>query len=219
MKTKNVPNTEIDLKSKIRDQYLDHVLSHGKNPTSVYVFAKNCGIEESEFYEHFNSFDAIEKDIWQTILQGTIDRIQSSTEYGNFSVREKILTFYYTLIEELKARRSYVSHSSKGWIKPGTATISKEAARKVLEPYFEGLISEGFEQGELIKRSVISDFYKKAMVMQFWFVLDFWLKDTSPAFEDTDAAIEKAVNLGFEIMKENTVDKAVDLAKFLWGRK
>jgi hypothetical protein len=44
------------------------------------------------------------------------------------------------------------------------------------------------------------------------------MTDESRDFEDTDAAIEKGVNLGFDLMKENTLDKAFDLAKFLWGR-
>jgi hypothetical protein len=55
-------------------------------------------------------------------------------------------------------------------------------------------------------------------MVQFWFIIQFWMTDESRDFEDTDAAIEKGVNLGFDLMKENTLDKAFDLAKFLWGR-
>jgi len=218
MKTKSVSKTEIDLKTKVQSEYLDFVLTEGKNPTSVYLFAKSVGMTEAEFYQHYNSFDAIAVDIWEGLLQGTINRIEASAEYAEFSVRERILTFYYTIIETLKAQRSYVSYSSKGWFRPGNNLPAKKAVEKILAPYFEILVNQGFETGELASRTKISDYYQKALIVQFWFILDFWLKDNSKEFEDTDAAIEKAVNLGLDLMKENTLDKAFDFAKFLIGR-
>jgi len=219
MKTKVASKTETDLKSKVQSEYLDFVLTEGKNPTSVYLFTKRLGITESEFYQHYNSFDAIALDVWEGLLQSTIDRIESSKEYVAFSVRERILTFYFTVIETLKGQRSYVSYSTKGWFKPGNNLPAKKAVEKILEPYFEKLVSQGFETGELADRTKISDYYRKALIVQFWFILDFWLKDESKDFEDTDAVIEKAVNLGLDLMKENTLDKALDFAKFLIGRK
>jgi hypothetical protein len=56
------------------------------------------------------------------------------------------------------------------------------------------------------------------MVIQFWLVLDFWIKDSSRDFEDTDAFIEKTVHLGLSMMQESTIDKAIDLVRFLVGR-
>jgi AcrR family transcriptional regulator len=219
MKTKSAPKTETNLKSKVMDGYIDYVLTEGKNPTSVYLFAKNIGIEEGQFYQHYNSFDAIAVDIWESFLEDTITRIQSGEEYAGFSTRERILTFYYTLIEVLKKNRSYVAFSSKGWMKPGSGLPAKKAVERKLEPFFEQLIDNGFQSGELAERPKISDFYTNALKVQFWFILDFWLKDQSREFEDTDAAIEKAINLGFGLMSENTLDKAFDFVKFLWGRR
>ena len=219
MKTKIASNTETDLKSKIQSEYLDFVLTEGKNPTSVYLFAKRVGIAEAEFYQHYNSFDAIALNIWEGFLQGTIDRVEASDEYAAFTVRERILTFYFTVIETLKGQRSYVAYSSKAWFKPGNNLPAKKAVEKILEPYFEKLVNQGFETGELADRTKISDYYQKALIVKFWFLLNFWLKDMSKDFEDTDAAIEKAVNLGLDLMKENTLDKAFDFAKFLIGRR
>lgn len=51
------------------------------------------------------------------------------------------------------------------------------------------------------------------------FVVDYWIKDTSSGFEQTDAAIEKAVNLSFELLSESTLDRALDFVKFLWQSK
>ena len=54
---------------KIREGYIAHILEHGERPASIYKFIKGIKIKEEEFYNHFNSFDNIEKDIW---LSGSI---------------------------------------------------------------------------------------------------------------------------------------------------
>ena len=41
---------------KIVEMYIDYVLTEQKDPASIYAFAKHLGIEESEFYKHFNHF-------------------------------------------------------------------------------------------------------------------------------------------------------------------
>ncbi len=57
----------------------------------------------------------------------------------------------------------------------------------------------------------------------FWvqalFVLKYWIEDSSINFEMTDAAIEKAVNLSFQLMHSNTLDSLLDFGKFILTRK
>jgi len=55
--------------------------------------------------------------------------------------------------------------------------------------------------------------------LQFLFVLNFWLNDDSAQFEKTDAAIEKAVHLSFDLMGKGPLDTMVDFAKFLYQNK
>jgi hypothetical protein len=218
MKSKTSSGPVTDLKTKIKDAYLDYVLTEGKNPTSVYHFAKNAGFQESEFYQFFNSFDAVSKGIWETLLDGVFSRLEGSEEYAGFSVREKILTFYFTLVQEFRNQRSYVSYSAKDWLRPGRKDAVQSFVGNRITEFFEPLVMQGYETGELFNRTKASDYYVKAMVLQFWFLVDFWIRDSSSDFEDTDALIEKSVHLGFGLMQESTLDKAFDLAKFLLGR-
>ena len=44
--------------------YMDYVLENNHKPTSVYAFAKANNFEEATFYEHFGSFETIEKFIF-----------------------------------------------------------------------------------------------------------------------------------------------------------
>lgn len=218
MKSKTSSGTGTDLKTKIKEAYLDYVLTEGVNPTSVYHLSKNKDFTESDFYQIYNTFDAVSKDIWETILQQVFTSLETSDEYAGFSVREKVLSFYFTLVQEFRKQRSYVSYSAKNWARPGTKNAVQISIAKMVGEHFEKLVQEGYETGELINRSLVSSYYSKAMLAQFWLVVDFWIKDTSSDFEDTDAFIEKTINLGFGMMAENTLDKAFDLAKFLWGR-
>jgi ubiquinone biosynthesis protein COQ9 len=49
--------------------------------------------------------------------------------------------------------------------------------------------------------------------------LKFWIDDTSNAFEKTDAAIEKSVNLAMDLMGKSPLDAALDFGKFLFQNK
>ena len=48
------------------------------------------------------------------------------------------------------------------------------------------------------------------------FVLMFWIKDESAEFEKTDEAIEKSVNLAFDLMGKGVVDNVFEFGKFLY---
>jgi len=50
-------------------------------------------------------------------------------------------------------------------------------------------------------------------------VLRYWIKDDSERFEMTDAAIEKAVNLSFQLISSGTLDSILDFGKFVFARK
>jgi len=218
MKSKTTAKTEVDLKTTITTAYVDYVLKEGKNPISIYQFAHQAGITEGEFYTCFNNFEAVANEVWKSTLDTAFATLEGSPEYAGFSVREKCLLFYFTVVQEFKNQRSYVTFSSRNWLRPGKKDGLKTWVEKRLGTYFDSLIQEGFDKGELFNRTFISNYYKQALTLQFFLVLDFWVKDTSIDFEDTDAYIEKTVHLGFGMMQENTLDKAVDLARFMAGR-
>ena len=50
----------------------------------------------------------LENAIWLSFFEKTISIIENDAAYPEYSVREKVLAFYYTLIEVLKENRSYV---------------------------------------------------------------------------------------------------------------
>jgi hypothetical protein len=69
---------------------------------------------------------------------------------------------------------------------------------------------------EIAGRSKLSDNYDSLFWYQFMFLLDFWRKDGSTDFERTDEAIEKSVNLSFDLIEKNALDSAFDFGKFIF---
>jgi len=206
-------------KEQIQHQFLDYLLRHGHEPASVYVFAADNGFTEADFYNHFNSFNAILDGIWEGLFQTVTGKLQADETYLAYSVREKLLAFYYTLVQELLKTRSFAQWCFKEVKQPLTLPAGLDKVKKHFVNYAKDLVNQGVETGEIAQRPVITDRYADGLWLQFMFVVQFWLKDESAQFEKTDAAIEKAVNLSMDLMGRNTLDSAFDFAKFLINNK
>jgi len=203
----------------ISDAYIDYVLMNGHEPHSVYQFMKTQNLSEAEFYENYNSFSALEKSIWKGMAEETIARIKGEKVYGGYMAREKLLAFYFTLIEVLKPNRSFVFYSFRN-VKQGEL---KPAFLKDFRTYFLAFVNdvlrEAKETAEVVERPLVSNRYDEGLWLQLMFVINFWLKDDSHAFEKTDAAIEKAVNFSFDLMGKSVLDSFLDFGKFIYQNK
>lgn len=209
-----------DKTEKIQKAYKEYVLEKGTPPPSVYVFAKKLKMSEAEFYEYYNSFEAIESDAWLETLRKTLTSLNADAAYDQYSVREKTLAFYYTWIEILKKDRSFVVYSYHKLRQP----VARYSG--LLLPFKNGfynyateLMMEGRESREVVTRPVISDRYVDGLWMQLLFILDFWVRDLSRGFESTDTAIEKSVNTSFDLMGKSVVDSVFDYAKFVYQNR
>lgn len=213
---------------KIRKSYTEYVLENGKQPTSVFQFTKKLKLPEADFYKEYASFDAIEADIWLTFFTEARATIEADTTYQGYSVREKLLAFYYTWIELLKAQRSFVVYSAgrlRAELKP-RSPLDRGPRSRTLEPfkeaffdYIRDLLAEGRESKEVEPRPFITDHYPDAIWGQTLFLLDFWVRDVSKNFEKTDTAIEKTVNTAFDLIGRSPLDTLFDLAKFMYQNK
>ncbi|GAA4823659.1 TetR family transcriptional regulator C-terminal domain-containing protein [Algivirga pacifica] len=205
------------MRKKIVDAYVRHILSKGAPPVSIFHFMYEMGESEAEFYTHFASFHAVESSIWEEFIQDTLGKVKNEEVYADYMVREKVLSFYYTLLEELKQQRSFVVYSFRK--RPRNGKWSSASCMKSFKEHFQEFIKEvlfeGEQSGELAERPFIQDRYKDLFWLQLLFILDYWTKDHSEQFESTDTLVEKAVNLAFDLMGTNILDASVDFVKFM----
>jgi len=205
--------------SEIIASYMKYVLENESSPKSVYAFAKASNFEESLFYNYFGSFESLERAIFKTFFNNAMLALKNSEEYPAFDARNKLLSFYFTFFENLSANRSYVlialnenkSHLNK--LKKLTEL------KKSFTQYINGLEIETID----FKQKNITQFQQKSIQESAWvqllMTLQFWLNDSSVAFEKTDIFIEKSVNTSFDIMATTPLKSMIDFGKFLYKEK
>jgi len=205
-------------KSTMMDAYRDYVLTEGKNPSSVYQLGKMAGFTEAAFYAHFSSIARLESEIWLDHLEEITRSVKANPEYNSFSGRDKLLLFFFSMVQQLRKDRSFICWSAASWAKPGKHSAARKAVAEKVKDYFSEVLGEASASGEIKERTKISNHYADALLLSFWFILDFWIKDESRDFEDSDALIEKTIGLALDLLGESPLEKALDLGKFLIGR-
>ena len=199
----------------IKEAYIRHYLEVGGEPASVYKLASSLGIVESVFYDHFGSFKGLERAIWAEYMDEALDILAKDAGYEAFNVREKLLSFYFTHIQQLRNHRSFILAQFKE-VKPGPELPAfLRDYRDKFTTYAQSIIKEGIESGEIADRKYLTEQYYRGFWVQLLFVLKFWVDDDSSGFTKTDAAIEKAVNLSFDLIGRGPLESMIDFAKFV----
>ena len=200
---------------QIKKEYIDYVLTHGEQPTSVYNFAKKFEISEGDFYKIFGSFNAIEKAVWENLTLTALAEIREQEVWPQYSAREKMLSFFYSYLELLKTQRSFIIYTLKKQPRRLSTPEVLSGVKPLFENFAEEIINEGLENKELADRKFISKKYKDALWMQFGFIINFWSTDDSSDFEKTDEAIEKGINVTFDLFQRSPIDNLFEYGKFL----
>jgi len=215
MATRKTPLT----KDKIISMYMDYTLEHNEKPKSVYNFTKLNGFTETEFYSFFGTMESIEKEIFKTFLEKTVELLQKNKDYESYDMKTKMLSFYFTFFELLSANRSYVVMSLKEHQNQLKNLIPLSGLRNSFKKYVSEIITDDFRT----QQERLQNFQEKAMQEASWIQLlltmKFWLDDSSPAFEKTDIFIEKSVKATFELMNITPIDSLIDFGKFLFKEK
>jgi len=200
---------------QIKTGYIDYVLTHDEKPKSVYSFVKKIKISKAEFYKFYGSFESIEKLIWAELTAEAIDTIQQQEVWAQYSSRDRMLSFFYSYMELLKGHRSFIVYSLKKHTDRFSTPEVLAGAKPIFENFATGLINEGLESGELADRKFFAKRYKDALWVQFAFLVNFWINDDSAEFERTDEAIEKGINVTFDLFQRSPIDNLVEYGRFL----
>lgn len=215
---KTAPKKEIT-KNVIVSAYMEYVLMYERTPKSVFKFAKEHDMTEADFYKFFGSFEALQKGIWTTFFDNTMQLAHKNPDYEMFNNQEKMLTFFYTFFEMLTANRSYVLFSLHEH-KDMMATMKQlKDLRQHIKEFAGGLIEDkNDEKSFKILKQPVSVFSEGAW-LQTMFILKYWMEDTSPSFEKTDVVIEKSVRAIFDVFETTPLESVLDFGKFLWKEK
>lgn len=201
-----------------REAFINFTLENNRAPASPYELAKFIQVSEELFYEVYGNINALAGHIWEGFFEDTKNQIQADEQYQTFSVREKLLAFYYTWLENLRSYRSFiclVAESKKIWKNKEQFASFKTN----FQAFAQELLNEALETGEAENRNLLNSTYPTLLWADTMYILKFWIKDTSKGFEQTDAAVEKVINLFFDIVGKTFLDSLFDFAKFAFQNR
>ena len=91
--------------------------------------------------------------------------------------------------------------------------MDKMAILKPLRSSFKKFATVLIQDGNALKQSRISQrsetIFSEGAWIQLFFLLGFWMEDSSAGFEKTDIAIEKSVRTVFDLFDTNTFDSVI----------
>lgn len=199
--------------------YIAFEMKEGRAPNSVFEFCKANKMDEKDFYAHFNNFSQLRKEILISIIVDVFETIDNDENYEAFSPKEKVLAVFYTLFEEFKSIRSYLLFrydNKENW---KYFSSDWEGFFRQLSARMEQLIIEAKSHNEIKDRPFIGNHYAKGLKLLFVYVFRVWVKDESKEFQNTDAAIEKSVNLFYDLLGQGPLDALIDFGKFAMKTK
>lgn len=202
--------------TSIADAYWDHLLEHGAPPASVFKFCKDHGISEREFYNEHGSFESIEANFWQQTVDDTLATLKADKDVELYDSRQLLLAFYYTYFEQALDYRSRFLLRFPSLKSMGASTL--KGFRHAFKEFAASLMAKAREEGVVTDVKRINDLQERGLYPQFRFLIDFYVKDSSRGFEDTDALIEKSVRFFFDTARLPAFESTVDLFRFLLPR-
>ena len=208
-------NIEYDQTTDPCAALVQYKLRHGRGPSSIGALLADSGLDTSDLAT--DSLFALEQAVWEGFFNGTVSILIHDPTYAEYSAREKLLAFYYTWLETLKNHRDYAVLTNRqhclllGVVLPSYL----DRVRPAFLEYVQSVVGWGLETGEVKGRLLITERYGDGLWYQFLFLYRFWLSDRSEDFQKSDEAVERIVNLSFDLMGENVVDELVGFAGFL----
>ena len=155
--------------------YMQHVLEHSSTPESVYKFGKDNGFTEAEFYNFFGTFESLEKSIFSNFFDNTMILLEKNEEYQNFDAQNKLLSFYFTFFEVLKANRSYVImtlSTTKASLKTNGVLVG---LKELFKKFVDGLDIQTLD----LKQEKLEEVKQKGLSELSWqqllFTINFWM--------------------------------------------
>ena len=196
--------------------YTDYCLTHGKKPNSVYEFAKQNTMVESDFYQFFASFEFLEKQYFVSMFAYTLELLEKNETYHSYTSADKLSAFYFTFFEMATANRSFVIYLLKQDKNPMKNLGKLSKLREVYLEYALTILEKPIkiEQETVVK--IQDKVLQEASWLQFLSIFNFWMNDESPNFEKTDVFIEKSVKASFDLAYNIPTQSVIDFGKFLW---
>jgi hypothetical protein len=202
-----------ELQAKIAKRLKKYVVKEQKIPTSIKKLLK-----EKETEKTFSTVVSDPKELFEQILESyiteTLQVLEEDDSYDSMSVREKLLSFYFVLVNEMKGDEDFLRFV----LSPRQFQLSKSIKNSMRPPFLgfiEQIIQEGILNEEIKSRMALDKIYSMTLEKDLIIVLKFWLKDDSEDKAKTDELIERLVHLEMNALGPNFMDDFIGIGKMM----
>ncbi len=150
---------------------------------------------------------------WLSIFEKTIGILEQDENYFQYSAREKMLAFAFTLLQNMNENNTYFSTQIQQQRFPILPNTNLKELKTVFLNFSDALIFEGTNSGEIQARPLIANYYQQLLWNAIVSILYFWSNDTSEHKEKTDVMVEKTIHFTFDLLAPNPIDSGIDLVQ------
>jgi len=212
MKVSKVKKEEI--RKKLLDSAIEIISKKGFKHATMNEISKKAGLSPATIYKYFSTKEHI---LFAYLEMQTSEldlRIKKTPGFDSFDLKEKLQLYIETLLELYLPHRDFVSQAYKLVFDSPFTTFSEILPiKKAFVGNVESYIDEAISKKEIPNMPL-----KSAVSNLIWdyygFIIMFWIKDKSEAFEDTSQLIDKTLDIFIEILKSGMITKAMDLIVF-----
>ena len=143
------------------------------------------------------------------VFNKTVAICHTDENYVQYSVREKMLAFVFTFLQNIAAQEAdftaSIQKNKYPWQQQGLKDLKAN-----FKKFTDDLIFEGTNSGEIQARPLIANYYQTNLWNAFWTILFFWANDKSNYKENSDVMVEKTIHFSFDLLAPNAIDSGVD---------
>ena len=144
------------------------------------------------------------------------ERLRAITDFNEYSLQEQLQAFFETQLELFLPDREFVDISFRDI----TFSLTHDYRNlKSIRKRFFNILSDMFEAA--VEVGEIPDLVFLELTYHFFWdyyvgLIFYWLRDRSDQFQDTTILLDKSLDLGTTFIKAGVVNKALDMASFLF---
>ncbi len=207
---------KLENRKKIIRSTVDMMLDSDLKSTTMRAIARKCGIGDATIYNYFPTKESILYAYYEESMNTCIEKLRSIENFNEYSLQEQLQTFFETQFELFLPDREFIQKTFRQIF----FSFSQDYKRlmPVKKQFFnciEDMLSAAVEVGE-----IPDQVFEDLMYHFFWDynigIVLYWNNDTSDGFTDTTVFNDKSIDLIVSVIKSNIVNKAFDIATFLF---
>lgn len=180
---------------------------------SIPDLIKETGKTASDLYSLFPNKNAILDFYYPALVYQYWAMIEEIEGFEEFEISEKLSNFIYTMFDMLSEHHHFVEKTFKKRIyRKGSQSAFHKEIKDVFQEFLTSDADIAVSAGFFMK-----EYYYSLLASQYLFLITVWLDDNTEDKERTLALTDRLTSLYQEIVYNKTVDKTVDLVRYLVG--